>query len=440
MACGLAGQVSHRQRWAKRMSHDGTFEPLESDRPETPDDSADTDDAGDGFEAPEAAEPTPLLEGQRVAFWGKLGGLNRREAQQLVRKHGGLCVDPFDDSLSLLVVGADELPLHDLHQLEFLDQRMRQAMGEGRLEVVSETVLWERLELVEAEHQIRRLYTPAMLADLLGVSVAKVRSWHRRKLIVPARMVHRLPYFDFQEVATAQRIAELLSAGASPREIEAKLEALAKFVPGVERPLAQLSVIVEGKQILLREGEGLIEPGGQLRLNFDAPEEDQDEPVALAMDWEQELETATPDQMLDMAARLEEEGALAEAAELYRAILAAIGPDPEICFQLAEALYRLGHVEAATERYYMAIELDEDYVEARANLGCVLAETGELELAAAAFQGALAHHDGYPDVHFHLARVLDDMGEVEEAEGHWRRFLSLSPDSPWADEARLRLS
>ena len=90
--------------------------------------------------------------------------------------------------------------------------------------------------------------------------------------------------------------------------------------------------------------------------------------------------------------------------------LAAGGPSPEICFQLAELLYRLGDVTAARERYYMAIELDEDYVEARANLGCVLAETGQLELAVAAFQGALRYHSDYPDVHYHLARTLDDLG------------------------------
>ena len=87
----------------------------------------------------------------------------------------------------------------------------------------------------------------------------------------------------------------------------------------------------------------------------------------------------------------------------------------------------------------MAIELDEDFVEARANLGCVLAETGELELAIAAFQGALVHHREYPDVHYHLARTLDQMHRAAEADVHWRTFLQLAPDSPWANEARLRL-
>ena len=88
----------------------------------------------------------------------------------------------------------------------------------------------------------------------------------------------------------------------------------------------------------------------------------------------------------------------------------------------------------------MAVELDEDFVEARANLGCVLAETGELDLAVAAFQGTLAHHRDYPDVHYHLARTLEELSRSEEADLHWRKFLDLAPDSPWAEEARERLT
>jgi tetratricopeptide (TPR) repeat protein len=136
---------------------------------------------------------------------------------------------------------------------------------------------------------------------------------------------------------------------------------------------------------------------------------------------------------------LEEDGQLAAAADMYRAAMAAGGPNPEICFQLAELLYRLGDLAAARERYYMAIELDEDYVEARANLGCVLAETGQQELAVAAFQGALRYHHDYADVHYLLARALDETGRSLEAEEHWRVFLQLSPDSPWAEEAQARL-
>ncbi len=141
---------------------------------------------------------------------------------------------------------------------------------------------------------------------------------------------------------------------------------MASYLPGVARPLAQLSVIVQGKQILLRQGDGLIEPGGQMRFDFDAWDvaEPPERPIP-----------STADQMCNLAAELEEDGQLSAAAEMYRAAMAAGGPKPEICFMVAELLYRQGDLCGARERYYMAIELDEDYVEARANLGCVLAET-----------------------------------------------------------------
>lgn len=387
-----------------------------------------------------------LLAGRRVAFLGKLGGVTKREAQQLVRQHGGTPVDKLSHGADLIVIGADELPLSDTDEL--LDDATRQAAADGQLEILGETQLWQRLGLMDSEQNVRRLYTPAMLADLLNVSVATIRRWRRRGLIVPAREVGRLPYFDFQEVATARRLAQLLAAGVSPAAIEKKLAELSRFVPEVERPLAQLSIIVQGRELLLRQGEGLIEPGGQMRFDFDALE-NQLEPVdaerngGATLSFEKYLaeQTALPtgEEILEMAAQFEDEGRLDEAAEMYRVALSANGPTPEVCFQLAELLYRLGDLAGARERYYVAVELDENYVEARANLGCVLAELGQRELAVSAFQGALKYHQGFPDVHFHLARTLDELGRRDEAETHWREFLDLAPDSPWADEAVSRL-
>ncbi len=156
-----------------------------------------------------------------------------------------------------MVIGADELPLDEE---SLLDESLRQRAAEGQLEIISETQLWQRLGLFEEESHVR-LYTPAMLAELLSVPVSIIRRWHRRKLIVPVREVRRLPYFDFQEVATARQLAALLAAGASPDAIERKLAELSRYVPDVERPLAQLSVIVQGQQLLLRQGEGLDRTG-----------------------------------------------------------------------------------------------------------------------------------------------------------------------------------
>jgi len=359
--------------------------------------------------------------------------------------------DNVDQSVDLVAVGEDGLPIGDVSDVDDLfGESTRRAAEQGSLEILTETELWHRLGLVELEQDIHRLYTPAMLAELLEVPVAVIRRWHRRGLIIPVREVRRLAYFDFQEVAAARRLAELLAAGMSPRAIERKLDSLSRLLPGVKRPLAQLSVIIEGKEILLRQGDGLIEPGGQLRFDFeaskngDAPElstpQGSTEILLLAQQARSGETTVSPDEMCRLAAELEEEGHVEAAAEMYRAVAAATGGHPEICFQIAELLYRLGDLDGARERYYMTIELDEDYVEARANLGCVLEETGQKDLAVAAFEGALAYHPDYADVHYHLARTLEDLDRTGEAQAHWQAFLNLAPDSPWADRARARLS
>jgi tetratricopeptide (TPR) repeat protein len=413
-------------------------------------------------DAASGPDPTPenpgILEGKRVVFVGKLASMPKREAARLVRSYGGSVVDKPDASVHLMVVGEAELPLPGGDLDQWLDPDTRPSLERGDLEILGENQFWQRLGLVDPQHDIHRLYTPAMLAELLKVSVAVIRRWHRRGLIVPAREVRRLPYFDFREVAAARRMAELLAAGVSPRAIEKKLEALVRYLPDVQRPLAQLSVIVEGKEILLRQGDGLIEPGGQLRFDFEAWTSPGEHRVALAepvppyaeppaqavlsLAAHRESIPAVPvsaDQACRMAAELEEAGQLEAAVEMYRVAMAVAGPSAEVCFQVAELLYRQGDTAAARERYYMAVELDEDYVEARANLGCVLSETGHRELAVAAFQGALVFHPDYADVHYHLARTLDELDRRDEAAGHWQSFLDLAPDSPWADEARTRL-
>ncbi|MEI8373051.1 MAG: tetratricopeptide repeat protein [Planctomycetota bacterium] len=320
-----------------------------------------------------------------------------------------------------------------------------------------------QLGLTEQQGGIQRLYTPAMLAELLDIPITVIRRWHRRKLILPTQEVRRLPYFDVPQVVTAQRLAQLLRAGVSPQNIEKKLADLARLLPSVHCPLLQPSVVVQGQSILVRQGDGLIEAGGQLRLDFEStelpplaisPELEKwrmglagsasptpESPPALAVGVLRSVEnvSVSAEQMRSLAAELEDAGRLSEAADLHRAAMAAAGPDSEGCFQLAELLYRQGDVSGARERYYMAIELDEDYVEARANLGCVLAETGQRELAIAAFEGALRYHPDYADAHYHLARTLDDMGHRLTAEQHWQKFLTLAPESPWAAEAAERL-
>jgi tetratricopeptide (TPR) repeat protein len=284
-----------------------------------------------------------------------------------------------------------------------------------------------------------------MLAVLVGAPIEAIRHWHRRGQLIAARMVGRLPYFDFDEARVARRLAELLTAGCSLSVVDRKLDELASLQPQIARPLASADVVVSGRRIFVRRGESVTEPNGQLLIDFDATTDGPDvSPAVIALPFRTQQGTpfngaADAAELRSLALDFEESDQPEHAIEVYRAILMSGNATAEDHFCLAELLYRNGDLAAARERYYAAIELDEDYVEARANLGCVLAELGELPLAEAAFRGALRYHVCFADAHFHLARLLDATDRPREARRHWQEFLALAPASPWAEEAHDRV-
>lgn len=401
-----------------------------------------------------SAEETPLLAGERIVFVGKLAGMSRREASELVLAQGATVVSDESHAATIVVLGDGQPDLATALQNDTsAPRRIAVDVAEGRATLLREAELWQRLGLVDQRQGVQRHYTPAMLADLLNVPVAAIRRWHRGGILVACRNVRRLPYFDFSEVAVARHLATLLQAGCSLRMIDRRLNELKKVMPDSPRPLADPAVVVSGRQLVLRRGDDLAEPSGQLLIDFDKPDDATDDQQLVLQvhggvgfdsasgDADREAVTtpSTLEQLQQSAQEWEDLGELARAAEAYRTMLVAGGPSAEIQFSLADLLYRQGDLSAARERFYAAIELDEEYVEARANLGCVLAENNELELAVAAFQGALAYHPEYADVHYHLANSLDRLSQPAEAEMHWKTFLALTPESPWAEMARSRL-
>ncbi len=306
------------------------------------------------------------------------------------------------------------------------------------------------LERQDCSTPLLGLHTPAMVADLVRVDVALVRRWHRRGLLQPVCEVHKLPYFDFEQVTVARDLADLVGAGMSPKQLETQLAEWREISTEARDDAKRFLVALRGKRLLLRRDDALVGPDGQCWFEFADENHSRTLPTAQSatdretvlpfLDRDEVVSTTSPEALLEMAEEMEDRGELADAIDLYRAALAAGGPDAEASFALAEALYRTGDLAAARERYYMVLELDEKYVEARANLGCLLAEIGELQLAVAALEGALRYHPGYADAHFHLARTLVALGRTAEADEHWRAYVCLAPNSPWAAEAGMMLS
>jgi tetratricopeptide (TPR) repeat protein len=397
------------------------------------------------------------ITGRQVAFVGRLASMSRRDAEQLVRSHGALVLDRVSADADVIVAPDEAGGVNRLvSDRQLFDDDTRAAIASGAIELVHESELWGRLGLVDSGSGIERLYTPAMLAELVGVPIAAVRQWQRRGALRAKREVRRLAYFDFEEVRVARKLADLLKAGCSLSTVNRRLDELARLLPESPRPLVDPSVVVEGRRLLVRREEGLAEPTGQLLIDFDVAkpqvaDESDHEPIAIpfeAADALRKKSAARPrgshpyaaDDLRVLAAELAEGGQPEQAIEAFRALLFSGEFAAEDQFDLAELLYQAGDLSAARERYYVAIEMDEDFVEARSNLGCVLEEQGQLPLAEAAFRGALEYHPDYADAHYHLAKLLDRIDRAGEASRHWQLFMNLAPASPWADEARERIA
>ncbi|MBM4022046.1 MAG: tetratricopeptide repeat protein [Planctomycetes bacterium] len=307
---------------------------------------------------------------------------------------------------------------------------------------------------------VRRFYSAAMMAEVLGVPPAAVRHWIRVGLLAVAGRPGALEQLDFGQLVIGRHLAKLLARGLSLREIDAKL---AGFAPGGGSQAANAvpRVVADGRRLSIAHEGRLLGAGGQLQFTFytealgagRADGEPAARPIIGLPDTA--AEAADPGdgrdrpmplpagdvvaEILDLADDLEAAGEYVEAAEALRAVLQAQGPTAAVTFTLAELLYRAGDLTAARERYYATLELDPDHLRARASLGCVLGELGEPELALAALEGVLRQEPDDADAHWHAAGILADMGRQAESRRHLRRFLGLAPQSPWAALARARL-
>jgi tetratricopeptide (TPR) repeat protein len=370
---------------------------------------------------------------QKVYFTGRLAEGNRAEAAEIVRKNGGRTVKKLTADVDLIVVGDEDILKQDWNLWnDQLDAATQESFEKGTLTILAENEFWKKYgggDQPQPSHPMD--YTPSMLAGLTGLPPDIIRRLHREGFIIPVRQVRRLCYFGRESLLLLKLFQNMTAAGLSVPAAAARLQKIKQHHTG-KNLLSGMQV--DGKYILFVTKNGIEDHNGQLRFSFgDAAEPVPCRPAADTLSvldsvFEPQTETNDPVRLCEAACGFEAAGQLPEAASLYRAALAAGGGNPQINFQLAEVLYRMGDLSAARERYFSAIELDENFVEARANLGCVLAELGEDEFAAAAFRGALKLHPEYAEVRLHLGKLLKRQGLHEEAAEQFRIFQELMPE------------
>lgn len=403
-------------------------------------------------------ESSPCLQSERVTFTGTLASMTHRQACDLVVENGGTASSHISRQSTLLVVGEEGWPLDEEGKASLKLEQAVELINSGvPLQILKESEWLRLLGLEHRERDVHRLFTPAMLQQKLAIPVGVVRRWERLGLIQPVQRVFRLPYFDFQEVSAVRRLQEMLKSGIPRDRIEESLKALQAMLPSVERPLAQLEILARDSRIVFRDENGLVEArSGQRLLDFEAePTDVSDDTVnddsnnitepqpgkapdtiplpTFGVVSDPAPANWTAEEWFDHGCGLLSDDEVVESAEAFRMALMLCPDDPETHFYLASALYRLGNLPGAMERYHMAVELDHEYIEAWTQLGCLRFESGDPDAAVDAFDIALTAHSQYPDAIYHKASVLAELDRMDEAIVLWKQYLEFDQEGPWAE-------
>ncbi len=361
------------------------------------------------------------LAGKEIALSGRLFSMSRAQAVQRILQAGGRAVREPGPATSILVAGNAQGHLDAQGEIERNLARFRQLKQQNAAILLLNEP--EFLRLLGAQDELEdfsRLYTAEQVSRIAGAPLAEVRSWVRRGLLRPARLSHRLAWFDFQDILSARNLSRLTKAGVPASRIHRSLSEVAGWLPEGAKALGQLEAYANGLRLRLPDGSR-AEPSGQRLMDFQKPEEasrgERDSATPLRRPAEPSF-PASPavagEDWFSQGLEAEERGELQAAAELYARALEAAA-EPEIFFNLGNVLYELGREAQAAERYLQAVEADPEFAEAWNNLGNSLAAIGRLEDAIKAYRLALSLEPDYPEPRCNLATVLDRMGRPAEA-------------------------
>jgi predicted TPR repeat methyltransferase/DNA-binding transcriptional MerR regulator len=372
------------------------------------------------------------LDGQCVALTGRLASMTHAEATECLTQQGATVSRYVTHGTTLVVVGAGTYPVNRRGRLSRSLETARSLQAAGHpVVIISEDELLRRLHGDRAS-TVCQWYSPLELTRILDVTPDRLLNWVRCGLLVPSEWRGVTPYFDFRQVSRARHLLELVTVGVSSAAIRRTLMQLRRWSPGVDEALASLSHLKQdgGRLYFERSDGALLEPTGQQLFRFDEVPDHETIPFA---------RESSPDALFAAAVQHEEQGEYSDAVQAYYRLLDAQGPDPVVCFNLANALYATGQMEAAAQRYRQVVELDPQYVEAWTNLGNVYAEQGEYPLAVEALRRAVDIGPQYADARYALADALTEIGAVDEARPHWEAYLRAEPGGEWADHARSQL-
>ncbi len=248
--------------------------------------------------------------------------------------------------------------------------------------------------------QPERIYGMRELTRILTLTPKRAAQLRRLELL------HGDAGYTFRDLLALRAASALLDTGASVRQIKQALAALRRQDPGLEQPLAELRLVLEGDRLLAQSDRARFDPrSGQLVLALDS----------------RGLEAAA-------------------TATLATGLVRPLAPpvvQAETWFERAsEWDGDPAQWEDAIEAYRRVVAIDPTYAAAWNNLGLLLHRLGSYDEAEAAYRSALEHDPRCCEAAYNLGSLHEDRGAIEDAIGDYRQALELRPDYARPPRAR----
>lgn len=372
--------------------------------------------------------------GKQVAITGRLASMSRDEAFEIIERHGGT-VRKKSHRLSrrtdYLVVGMLGWPLDYEGRLTNKLQDVKTLNSKGHyVEVLLESVFLSLVSIDQLESQPSKCFPREHVLALVGIDLASLELWDRLGLVRSDAEGR----YDYQDLISLKTIASLMRQRIPPRRIHRSLQLLSVWLPGIDRPLAQLETIIsEPDRLIVQWGGYLLDLNGQHYMPFyradAAPEANRLNPLEM-----------NADVVFDNAVQSEDEGRIGEAEEAYRRVIELDPTRSEAYFNLGNMVRLQGRFEAAEELYRLAALIDPRNASALYNLARIQYDDKRYADAVRSLSQALRAAPRFADAHFNLALALERQGDAKRAEVHWKKYLVLDPGSERAPEAQKHLA
>ena len=270
-------------------------------------------------------------------------------------------------------------------------------------------------------------FARADVLRILRISSRQLSGWQKAGLIGSGEL------FSFFDLLQLRKVRDLRARKVRPAVIRQSLRAMQEQVAGMENPLLEAGAFPVGSRVVFRhDGKALDPIAGQFFMQFEAAGK-----VLPARTVRPISRVETAAEYFTRGLQLEEDPkSMDKAVEAYQTVLQLDPGYAPAHINLGTVCYNQEDFARAEYHYRQAIECDQRYALAWFDLGNVLDETGRLTEAIKAYQTAIRLAPTYGDAHYNLALAYEKSREPRKALTHWRNYLKLDSQGPWAVHAR----